>query len=364
MRVVVLGGSGNFGARICRSLSEDSAHEVIAAGRSGTGPASTPAAVRTARLDMHASDFADKLAKLRPGLVIHCAGPFQGQDYRVAEAACAAGAHYVDLADGRRFVADFAASLDARARAANLCAISGASSVPALSSAVVDMLSARYARIDSISVAIAPGQQAPRGVATLKAVFSYAGSPIARLKDGGWLPAYGWQDLRVLRFAGLGTRWAAACDVPDLELFPQRYPTARTVEFHAALELRLQHAVLWLAAALRRRGLRLPLERHASWLNRVSSSLLDRFGSENGGMRVAVAGTRDDGSAGRSEWHLFAPDSNGPEIPCMAALLLARKILAGEVPARGALPCTGLLHLSAFEPLFQRWGIRTTVEEY
>jgi len=39
--------------------------------------------------------------------VIHCAGPFQSQDYRVALAAMAAGAHYLDLADGRQFVARF-----------------------------------------------------------------------------------------------------------------------------------------------------------------------------------------------------------------------------------------------------------------
>lgn len=367
MRVVVLGGLGNFGARICRSLSEDESHEIIAAGRYATQSAGTItvncASVRTAQLDIQADDFPDKLAKLQPGLVIHCAGPFQGQDYRVAESACAVGAHYVDLSDGRRFVANFAKCLDTRARAAEICAISGASSVPALSSAVTDMLAARYSRVDSISMAIAPGQQAPRGTATLKAVFSYAGSPIGRLKDGVWQAAHGWQDLRVLRFPGLGTRWAAACDVPDLELFPLRYPSVRTVEFHAALELRIQHMALWLAAAMRRRGMRIPLERSAPWLNRVSISLLDRFGSENGGMLVKVTGIRLDGTAGASEWHLCAPDRSGPEIPCMAAILVARKILAGELTARGAFACTGFLHLSEFGPLFHRWGIRTTIEE-
>jgi saccharopine dehydrogenase-like NADP-dependent oxidoreductase len=33
--------------------------------------------------------------------VIHTAGPFQGQDYAVARSAIAAGANYIDLADGR-----------------------------------------------------------------------------------------------------------------------------------------------------------------------------------------------------------------------------------------------------------------------
>ncbi|MGT2494681.1 hypothetical protein ACU4GD_40335 [Cupriavidus basilensis] len=136
-------------------------------------------------------------------------------------------------------------------------------------------------------MAIAPGQQAPRGTATLKAVFSYAGSPIGRLKDGVWQAAPRLAETyALLRFPGLGTRWAAACDVPDLELFPLRYPSVRTVEFHAALELRIQHMALWLAAAVRRRGMRIPLERSAPLLNQVSIGLLDRFGSENGGMLV------------------------------------------------------------------------------
>jgi saccharopine dehydrogenase-like NADP-dependent oxidoreductase len=53
------------------------------------------------------------LEVLSPGLVIHCEGPFQGQDYRVSNAALAAGAHYLDLADGRQFIAEIAASVNA-----------------------------------------------------------------------------------------------------------------------------------------------------------------------------------------------------------------------------------------------------------
>ena len=68
MRVVVIGASGNFGARICRALHPDSAIEVIPAGRSAAA----------ARLDIRSPGFERDLSALRPGLVIHCAGPFQG----------------------------------------------------------------------------------------------------------------------------------------------------------------------------------------------------------------------------------------------------------------------------------------------
>ncbi|KPA96302.1 saccharopine dehydrogenase NADP-binding domain-containing protein, partial [Pseudomonas asplenii] len=178
MRIIVIGGLGNFGARICRRLALEPGLEPIAASRSASNDLhrfDNGQTVATLCLDIEASDFEQRLAEARPDLVIHCAGPFQGQDYRVALAACAAGAHYIDLADGRDFVDRFAANVDAQARAAGVLAVSGASSVPGLSSAVVDHLARSFARLDSISTAIAPGQQAPRGVATIQAVFGYAG---------------------------------------------------------------------------------------------------------------------------------------------------------------------------------------------
>jgi hypothetical protein len=223
MRVVVLGGYGNFGARICRELAGHPGIEVISAGRNP--PASlSDASIRTARLDLASSDFPAALRSLYPDLVVHCAGPFQGQDYRVAAATLAAGAHYVDLADGRDFVAAFAGQLDAVARAAGRLAITGASTLPGLSSAVVDHLASRFREVHEIQISIAPGQRGQRGTATIAGVLSYAGKPFKRLRFGRWSDAWGWQGLKRIRFAGVGTRLAAACDVPDLELFPQRCP--------------------------------------------------------------------------------------------------------------------------------------------
>jgi len=255
MRTVVLGGYGNFGARICRALAEHPGIEVIAAGRH---PGHTQgrqdicdSQIRLAQLDLASPDFHETLKRLSPEVVIHCAGPFQGQDYRVASATTSVGAHYIDLADGREFVAHFAECNDSAARVAGLLAVSGASTLPALSSAVIDHLVGRFARLREIQIVIAPAQRAPRGAATIAGVFSYVGMPFNWLSGGEWVTAYGWQDIRRVLIEGLGTRWAAACNVPDLELFPARYPSVQTVEFRASLEVPLQHGALWFAAMLR-----------------------------------------------------------------------------------------------------------------
>ncbi|MEO8102249.1 MAG: saccharopine dehydrogenase NADP-binding domain-containing protein, partial [Betaproteobacteria bacterium] len=132
MRIVVLGGYGNFGARISRALALDRSLIVFAAGRHAPVAAQecSAAGIQSIVLDNSSADFAQALQGLKPALVIHCVGPFQGQGYGVARAALACGAHYIDLSDGRDFVAGFGAALEAEARRAKRLAVTGASTLP------------------------------------------------------------------------------------------------------------------------------------------------------------------------------------------------------------------------------------------
>ncbi len=239
--------------------------------------------------------------------------------------------------------------------------ITGASTLPALSSALIDHLGERFSRMKQIEIAIAPGQRAPRGTATMQAVLGYAGEPFLWWKEGEWRTAHGWQELRRIRFP-FGTRCAAACDVPDLDLLTERYPDAQTVTFHAALELALEHYALWSLAGLRRLGVRMPMQRWAKTLNRIGATL-DRFGTDCGGMRVSVVGDHRSGGVRRATWQLVAKNNHGPEIPCMAAILLTLKLARGEVLPVGAHACVGFLQLAEFEPEFSRWKISHSIEE-
>ena len=360
MRVIVLGGYGNFGARICRALARDPSIELLVAGRhAGRAHALARALdASAATVDAGAPDLAAQLRRHGAGLVIHTAGPFQAQDYRVARAAAAAGAHYIDLADGRRFVCDFHAALDADFRAAGRVAVSGASTVPALSTAVVDEALARFGRLDRIETCIAPAQRAPRGEATLAGVLSYCGEPLQVWRDNRWQPLVGWAAPQPVRFARLRPRLGALCDIPDLELFPARYPQVRDVMFRAALEVPLTQRAFALIAGARRLGLLRQPQRLARLLHRTGV-LFDWLGSPLGGMVVRLDGVGPDGRTLSLGWHVTAPDHHGPEIPCMAAILLGRRLAGGAALPAGAGPCTGLLALAAFEPEFRRWGMTT-----
>ncbi|SRR5579859_12792 len=355
MRVVVIGGLGNFGARICKRLSQEGGIEVIATSRHRPGAAAEN--IQTAVVDIDHVDFAAQLKGLAPDLVIHCAGPFQGQDYRVALASLACKAHYVDLADGRDFVAGFVKAVGPAAALAGRLAISGASTLPALSSAVIDSLQSSMQNIDAVDIVIAPGQHAPRGVATLAAVLGYAGQAFRWWQDGVWRTVYGWQELKREKFS-FGSRLAAACDVPDLELLPDRYPGIRSVTFRAALEVSVQHLALWTLGACRRMGLPIPVTRWAVAFDRIGT-WLNWLGTDTGGMTVRLSGIDAAGQPGFRYWELVAGKNHGPEIPCMAAVILAKKLQRGAEWAAGAKVCMGMITLGEFEHEFARWDIHT-----
>jgi predicted dinucleotide-binding enzyme len=73
MRIVIIGGFGNFGARISRRFVQEAGLEIIATSRR---PNAALASVKTAALDMDSPTFAAQLKALGPDLVIPCAGPF------------------------------------------------------------------------------------------------------------------------------------------------------------------------------------------------------------------------------------------------------------------------------------------------
>ncbi len=178
MKTLVLGGYGNFGARIVRALAASFFIELLIGGRD-QGRADALAlevgvGARGVAVDWTSPNFAQDLQALGIELLIHTAGPFQQQDYHVARAAAQAGAHYIDLADGHRFVCDFPQAMDAVFRHAGRTATTSASTVPALSSAVVEHLSEGWQSIDAIDLCIAPAQTAPRGVATLVQCFAHS----------------------------------------------------------------------------------------------------------------------------------------------------------------------------------------------
>lgn len=360
-RILVIGGYGGFGARLSRRLLA-AGHEVLVAGRSMEKAAAFCAGIDRAEpvVADRAQGIGMVLARHRPDLVIDAAGPFQTGGLTVPEACIAMRIPYLDLADGRDFVAGIGA-LDRDARAGGIAVIAGASSVPALSGAVVRELARGMERVERVEMAISASNRASAGASVAAAILSYVGRPVRLWRGGRWTSGFGWhemrrEDFRLADGSGLGPRLVALADVPDPALVPERLPGRPSVVFRAGTELGFQMVALWLLGWAVRGGWVPSLLRWERWLMPLYRMTLG-LGSDCSAMRVTV-----EGDGVERIWTLVASDGDGPEIPVLAAQLLAEDMLAGKV-APGARDAWDALTLDRFQPLFAALSIRHEVAE-
>ena len=357
MRILILGGYGHFGGRIARTLAADGEAGILVAGRdldrARAFVAASPvgaAAMHPQRLDIDAPGFASALAATGADLLIHTAGPFQGCDYAVARAALACGMHYIDLADGRAFVAGFDA-LDAKARLAQRRAITGASRV----------------RERRLVAAYDPFLALTRGARSSRArtprAFDYSRDP----GYSGTLPSCstaggdrdGWQSRRrallgrqrpccALRGAGPGLvpRAIRRCGV-----------AISVQDWNARM-----HFGLWLASWAVRSGLLHSMAPWAGPLLRLSERWLDA-GSDTGAMLVRMRGIGLDGAPLVLRWELLLPGGDGPQVPCTAAIVLARRLMRGELTGGGAETCVDLFTLDEYLAALEGYQVRTALFE-
>ena len=356
-RVLLVGGYGNFGTFIAKRLSREPALTLIVAGRSEAKARSLAQLVNAewAQVDIF-SNLDEQIRKIRPALLIHTSGPFQDQGYDVAEACIRYGVHYLDLADGREFVAKIV-RLNWAAKAAGVLVVSGASTVPGLTSAIVTKYADEFESLDIIDFGITTAQQTSRGLATVRAVLGYVGKPFKTLIDGQMRDVYGWQDFCWRKFRGLGWRPLGNCDVPDLELFPKHFPTLKTIRFRAGLELPLLHLGLWVLTWFVRVGIVPNLRAAAPILLRISR-LFDIFGTDDSGFYMELNGRGANGQSKQVLFDLTARAADGLMIPCTPAIVLALGLVEGNISQRGAMPCVGLVNLD--DLLRELSGLRIT----
>ncbi|MBC8997254.1 saccharopine dehydrogenase NADP-binding domain-containing protein [Pseudomonas sp. N40(2020)] len=344
-RVMVVGGYGNFGSIVCRHLAVMPGVELLLSGRDAQKLQRKldelnrqPGTVAEGWCgDAMGAEFSSVLRSLNIQLVVHTGGPFQGQSYAVAESCIAAGVNYCDLADCRTFV-NAVGVLDASAKAAGVAILSGCSSVPTLSSAIIDQQRHRFARIDSIEHGISSSAKMP-GLSTIEGVLAYAGKPIKQLKDGKVHEVSGWQDLTLRKMPQLGTRLLANVDVPDMDIFDGRYG-AQTLRFKAGAGLKLGGIANALLAQALKTGL---VRDHTVWAARLHrlGTRFERFGDGKSAMYIDVQGIGAEGQPLSMTAQLTALNDKGPEIPSCAAVALAAKMAQGYVPQPGARPCVG-----------------------
>lgn len=345
-RVLIIGGYGNFGSVISKTLAKEPYLQVIVAGRSIKNAQAFIKELEAkntaeARYIDISKNFASDLEAIKPHIVIHTSGPFQDQNYDVANACINASIHYIDLADGRSFVEGIE-SLNVLATQKNVLVISGASSVPCLTSALVDHYKNAFQSLDSLDYGITTAQKTARGLATTAAILGYTGKRFQTIVGGIQTNIYGWQGFRVRKYTTLGWRLLGNCDVPDLAIFPRRYPSLINIRFYAGLEIPLIHMTLWGLSWMVRFGIIQNLNKYAPLMLRLSF-MFDWLGSSNSGFHLTLSGKDTHGLEKVITFELIAKSGDGPYIPCMPAIIMTKKLARDEVQQRGAFPCVGFI---------------------
>ena len=349
--VLIVGASGLFGTRVVRLLANRRTLRISLGGRSESR-AVTTLQREVALLDaMGGFGFvpidrdavtAGQLSGI--DVVVDCAGPFQNSRTVLIEACIAAGVHYVDIADGRGWVED-TRRFDAAAKAAGVAVITGASTTPALTHAVVAALTAGWTAIDTIDVAVVPGNRTPKGRSVIAALLSWVGQPVTVFREGRWQKARGWTGLRWVALDGAGRRRASLSEVPDLDALPRAFAPRVRSQFDAGMELGVLHWLIWLSGL----AVRMRVARSATAFSGVGhwvAMQLDRYGTDRGGMVVDVTGADASGEGRMGRWSLLATDGDGPYVPVLAAAAITEMLVSKPVDA-GARSAAGIVALPA-----------------
>ncbi len=351
-KILVLGGYGTFGQRIVRSLCQRG-HQLIINGRNRQKAEALKqqimvdqgdAQLQLACFDVH-QELAQQLQLLKPALVIHTCGPFQGQDTQIAQSIISAGIHYIDLADGRDYVQQLL-QLDGLAKQHGVSAITAASTVPALSSAAIADLQQRFQikSFQQLKIGISPGQRTDRGFATAQAVLSYVGKPL-KPWPGNHKIHHGWQDMYLQKYPTIGSRLMGNCEAADLDLLQQHFPIDR-LGFAAGMESKLLHVLIWLSSWLVRSGFPIDLTNHTDRLLKLSR-WFDFLGSTDGGMHIEFTGLNAQDQQVHRTWSIEAKNNTGPQIPATPAILMAEKILQQQTSI-GVKACVNTISLNEY----------------
>ncbi len=357
--MLIVGAGGVFGSRLARLLARRGNYRLSLGGRTESRLVPLQRELRAAHpngefayvhIDREQAS-AERLKEIGCAIVVDCSGPFQLSGTKLIEAAIGARVHYLDLADSRVFVTGIS-RFDSPARAVGIAVISGVSSTPALSHAVLDHLTSAWLAIDSVDVAIIPGNRTPKGKSVIEGILSWVGQTIRVYRDGDWQQACGWSGHRAVTIEGLKPRSAYLADVPDLDLLPKRYQPRVRAGFDAGMELWLLNWLIGMSGLMVRWRL-VKSARAFTGLGTWIALQLDRFGTTDGGMLVEAAGQDARGDTRVARWSLRAGQGDGPYVPVTPAAALVEALASGRGIRAGARPAAGVLTLEQIKPWFE-----------
>jgi saccharopine dehydrogenase-like NADP-dependent oxidoreductase len=347
-KVIVLGGYGAIGSRVCTAIARIPYVECVIAGRNPKRARrlAKKVAASTLRID---ADNSTEIQRHLPGafLVINTAGPFTGRSVDTARFCAENGIHYIDVADDHHYVNEVL-RLNGEAKRNGCLLVAGAASLPAMASVLVDSLDAHYEKLDEIHVSALAGSKVPAGLASARSLLEKIGEMDRVKLRGRWREVLCWSGpVKVLFPVPLQRRRVYLYSIPAADQFSRRYGV-REATFRFGLTSGFLNRGLAVIAWLRRVGLLKEPARFARPLLSMAR-WFDRSGGSTFVIQAQVLGSQSDQSVEHAA-ALMDAESDGFSLQAAMVINLARDWIEQGVPEAGAISAIGQIDLEALKP--------------
>jgi hypothetical protein len=74
-------------------------------------------------------------------------------------------------------------------------------------------------------------------------------------------------------------------------------------------------------------------------------------------MRIIIEGLDKNNKAKTITWSLYADNGIGPYTPVLSTIIIAKKLMAGDISQSGAMPCLGLFRYDELSAHAETLGI-------
>lgn len=370
-RVLIIGGTGVFGQKLCHHIAKNFDLDLIISSRSENNAINW---VHKLKRFYPSKNFEyavlntkqnldEVLNVVAPDVTIDCSGLFQSANYDIAKAAISAGSHFIDMADAPNYLDEFSNALDEAAKAKNVSCVSGASSSPGFTISAAKLITQDWQRIDDIEIAFVPGGKGDVGQSVIQAILSYAGKPITTWREVKRSKIDAWAASKLMKVGQLGWRQVAPAETYDAVYLGEKLAVRSSVSFSAGLESPIEHYGVVLLAKLSKWGLPIGAPRIAKGLASLLYKIrfiIKPFVSGRGGMIVRATGLGIDGAHQTSEYELIVDDNNGPNIPIIPTAAVLRQLLSENIP-NGAKLAFDAITVSDIEAECSGYAITTQV---
>jgi hypothetical protein len=255
-------------------------------------------------------------------VVLDAAGPFFSRSLNLVESAIELGFDVIDLNDDLGY-AERVAGLASQIDEAGIRVLSSASSVSAVSAAVVTHSGIAMPR--SVTSFLAPASRHTANAGTAASLWRSIGRPVRVLHDGKLEMRVGWSESRNFTMPRpVGKIKGYLFESADAFYLPRIWPMLREVTMYVDSNVFGANSLLQMAAASE------PLRELAEPKMHIGAWLARKFGSRAGGLGYEIVGTD-----GRVSKHAIVAAENSFVAAVAPAVLAAKRIATDEIADRG-----------------------------